>query len=279
MTVLDRHHRYPNRRIRRAAGTAPTGSTSPSSSPWSPASAVGILAPEVGKSVGVLGTMFVCADQDDDRAGHLLHDRAGHRLGAQGRDRRQGRRPGLRLLPGHVDVRARDRPRRRQPDPPRQRHAPDGDRCGQGRRTRREGARVRRPAGLRSGHHPGHAVLVADRRQRAAGAVRRAARRLRAAGHGHRGRADPARHRAPAEAGLQDPRDDPVAGPDRRIRRDRQRRRPDRLDRGDPAADADARLLRRPACCSCSACSARCCARCRVSRSSSWCATWPASTC
>ena len=58
------------------------------------------------------------------------------------------------------------------------------------------------------------------------------------------GRADPARHRAPAEAGVQGPRDDPVAGPDRRVRRDRQRRRPDRLDRGDPAADADARLLR-----------------------------------
>ena len=42
-------------------------------------------------------------DQDDDRAGHLLHDRAGHRLGAQGRQRRQGRRPGAGLLPGDVD--------------------------------------------------------------------------------------------------------------------------------------------------------------------------------
>ena len=29
--------------------------------------------------------------------------------------------------------------------------------------------------------------------------------------------------------------DDPVAGPDRRVRRDRQRRRPDRLDRGRPS--------------------------------------------
>ena len=40
--------------------------------------------------------------------------------------------------------------------------------------------------GLRPAHHPGHAVLVADRRQCAAGAVRRAARRLRAAGDGQR---------------------------------------------------------------------------------------------
>ncbi len=53
---------------------------------------------------------------------------------------------------------------------------------GQGRRTGREGPRVRRPAGLRPGHHPDVAVLVADRGQRAAGAVRRAAGRLRAAG-------------------------------------------------------------------------------------------------
>ena len=44
---------------RRRSGTAPTGSTSPSSSPSSAASIVGLLAPDVGKSVGVLGTMFV----------------------------------------------------------------------------------------------------------------------------------------------------------------------------------------------------------------------------
>ena len=184
------------------------------------------------------------ADQDDDRAGDLLHDRARHRVGAQGRHRRQGRRPGVRLLPRDVDVRARDRPGRRQPHPPRQRHAPVGDRRGQGRRAGREGARVRWPDGLRPGHHSRHAVLGADGRQCAAGAFRRAARRVRAAGDGQRGGAGPARHRAPAEAGVQGPRDDPVAGADRRVRRDRQRRRADRLDRGDATADADARLLR-----------------------------------
>ncbi len=80
-------------------------------------------------------------------------------------------------------------------------------------------------------------------RQCAASTFRRAARRIRAAGHGHLGGADPARHRAPAEARVQDPRDDPVAGADRRVRCDRQRRRADRLDRGDATADADARLL------------------------------------
>ena len=88
-------------------------------------------------------------DQDDDRAGHLLHDRAGHWLGAQSRHGRQGRRALVRLLPGDVDVRARDRPRRRQPDPPRQRHAPFRERGRQGRRARREGARIRRSHGLR----------------------------------------------------------------------------------------------------------------------------------
>ena len=43
----------------RRSGTARTGSTSPSSSPSSRGVAVGLLAPDVGKSVGVLGTMFV----------------------------------------------------------------------------------------------------------------------------------------------------------------------------------------------------------------------------
>ena len=47
----------------------------------------------------------------------------------------------------------------------------------------------------------------------------------------------------------------------------------------DPAADADARLLHHLRRCSCSACSARCCAPWPASRSSSWFATWPASTC
>ncbi len=42
---------------------------------------VGLLAPDTGKSLGVLGTHVRQPDQDDDRAGHLLHDRARHRLG------------------------------------------------------------------------------------------------------------------------------------------------------------------------------------------------------
>ena len=125
-------------------------------------------------------------DQDDDRARHLLHDRPGHRLGTQSRYRRQGRRVGIRLLPDHVDVRARDRSAGRQPHPPRQRHAPDRHRRRQGRRVGRNRTRIRRTARLRPGHHPGHPVLVADNGQRAAGSVRRASRRLRAASHGHR---------------------------------------------------------------------------------------------
>ena len=55
-------------------------------------------------------------------------------------------------------------------------------------------------------------------------------------GMGSCGRAGPARHRAPAEAGVQGAGHDPVAGPDRCLRRHRQRRRPDRLERRHPAA-------------------------------------------
>lgn len=54
-------------------------------------------------------------DQDDDRTGHLLHDRARDRLGAQSRGRGQGRRAGFGLLSNDVIGGARDRVDRRQP--------------------------------------------------------------------------------------------------------------------------------------------------------------------
>ena len=63
-------------------------------------------------------------DQDDDQPDHLLHHRAGRRLGRQRGQGRQGRRPGARLLPDDVDLRARHRPRRRQPHPARRRAQP-----------------------------------------------------------------------------------------------------------------------------------------------------------
>ena len=43
----------------RSAGTVPITCISPSSSPWSPASCVGLVAPDVGKELKPLGTGFV----------------------------------------------------------------------------------------------------------------------------------------------------------------------------------------------------------------------------
>ena len=193
--------------------------------------AVGLLAPDVGKSVGVLGTMFVSLIKMMIVARHLLHDRAGHRLGARGRHRRQGRRSGVRLLPGDVDGRAGDRPGRRQPAQPGQRPATLGERVA-----------ARAPSWPRPAHEAGglmdfvqHIIPTSLLSSLTEGNVLQALFVALLVGFalqamGTRGRADPARHRAPAEAGVQGPGDDPVAGPDRCVRRDRQRRRADRLD-------------------------------------------------
>ena len=103
--------------------------------------------------------------QDDDRPGHLLHHRAGHRFDRQGGHGRQGRRPGAGLLHGDVHLRAGHRPRGRQPDPP-----------GRGPQARplrseqegRHGQHGRLPAGHHPGRHPG----PADPARRAAGRLR-----------------------------------------------------------------------------------------------------------
>ena len=108
-------------------------------------------------------------------------------------------------------------------------------------------------------HHPDHDVLRADQRQGAADAVRGAAGRLRAAGDGPHRRADPARDRAPAAAGVPRARDDHVGGADRRVRRDRRGGRRDRLEgarRAGPDHDRvlphlrDLRVRRAVRCCS-----------------------------
>ena len=119
------------------------------------------------------------AHQDDDRADHLLHDRRGRRLDRQGCDRRQDRRAGAAVLHGDVDVRARDRPRRRQHHPPRR--GPE-----HGELDLRGGRRGQDDRGVPPRHHPDDLLLGVRRRERPAGAVHRAARRLRAAGHGRR---------------------------------------------------------------------------------------------
>ena len=143
-------------------------------------------------------------DQDDDRAGHLLHDRAGHRLGTQGRHRRQGRRAGVRLLPGDVHVRAGDRPRRRQPA------STPAAAC-----TCRRAPRARAPNWPRRRTSPAACWTSSRASSRTtlfssltAGSVLQALFVALLVGFalqamGTRGRADPARHRAPAEAGVQ----------------------------------------------------------------------------
>ena len=105
----------------------------------------------------------------------------------------------------HVDGRARHRPGRRQHPAPG--HGPadltdalPGAGAGAGRRGPRQHDRV--PAR----HHPRLDVLRADRGRGAADPAGGAARRLRAAGDGPLRRADPARRRAPAAAGLPGPR-------------------------------------------------------------------------
>ena len=106
---------------------------------------VGLLAPDVGKSVGVLGTMFVSLIKMMIVAGHLLHDRARHRHRSV-QAATVGKVGGLAFVYFLVmsTVRAGDRPRRRQPAP-----APAAvcnlseSAAGQGRRTGREGARSR----------------------------------------------------------------------------------------------------------------------------------------
>ncbi len=118
--------------------------------------------------------------QDDDLAGHLLHHRAGHRLGAAGGPGRPRRRPGARLLHHDVDVRPRDRARRRQPRA--------AGILTAGRRRLRGAARAGgRHDRLPARPHPDHAGVPARRGVGALDAARRAAHRLRGPGaRGHR---------------------------------------------------------------------------------------------
>ena len=180
-------------------------------------------------------------DQDDDPAGHLLHDRARRRLGGQRRPGRQGRRPRPRLLPQHVDGRARHRPRRRQHDQARRRAAP-----GRRRRERRPGAGGGRPRQHRrvpAGDHPRLDVLQPDQRRGAADPAGRAAGRLRAAADGRGRQAGPPRRRAHPAGRVPGARDDHVGCADRRLRRDRRRGRRDRGRRAQEPGHPDGRLL------------------------------------
>ena len=182
------------------------------------------------------------ADQDDDPAGHLLHDRARRRVGAQRRPGRQGRRPRARLLPDHVHGGTGDRPGRGQH--PQARRGPPAQRRGRRRGQGAGGRRQREHHRLRARDRPRLAVLRRHLRRDPADPARRPARRLRPADDGpSRGPGDP-RHRAPAARGLPGAGDDHVGRPGRRVRRHRRRRRRDRRRRpAEPRRD-HVRLLR-----------------------------------
>ena len=169
-------------------------------------------------------------DQDDDRAGHLLHDRAGHRIGPQGLPGRQGRRHRPGLLPDHVDARPRRSAWWSATSSTRARVCTSPPRSPRRRPTPVTAEKLTH-RGVPAAHHPDHPVLRADHRGRAADAVGGTAGRLRPAGDGQERRADPEGCRSPAEAGVPDPGHDHVAGPARRLRRDRRRRRRDRRRR------------------------------------------------
>ena len=201
---------------------------------------VGFVAPDFAVKLKPLGEAFVNLIKMMIVTGHLLHPRAGGRVRAQRRQRRQGRRPGPGLLPGDVDLRPGDRPGRRQhpapgpgPQPHRRR---GGGRAGAGRRGVLD-------HGVPAGHHPDHPVLVGDRGRGAADAAGGAAGRVRAAGDGPLRRADPARHRPPPAAGVPGAGDDHVGGPGRRVRRHRRRGGRDRARRPQEPRRDHGRLL------------------------------------
>ena len=149
--------------------------------------AVGILAPEVGKSVGVLGTMFV--DLIKMMIAPVIFCTIVLGIGSVRKAATVGKVGGLAfvyflvmstfalaigLVVGNLI------------HPGSGMHLSESA-AGKGAELAEKAHESGGLHGLRPGHHPGHVVLVADRGQRAAGAVRRAARRLRAAGHGQRG--------------------------------------------------------------------------------------------
>ena len=150
----------------------------------------------------------------------------------QRRPRRQGRRPGARLLPGDVHRRADHRPGGRATScTPAPACTLTADVAKAGADAGRARAEARRTSC--SGIDPDHPGLGADRGAGAADAAGRAARRLRRAGHGRDRQAGPPRHRAHPARGVPGAGDDHVGRPGRRVRRDRRGRRRDRRRRAE----------------------------------------------
>ena len=184
------------------------------------------------------------ADQDAHRPVIFCTIVLGDRRDQEGGQRRPDRRAGPRLLPDHVHGGAGHRPGRRQHPAPRRGPAALRRTQGPGRRPRVGGRGRRRHRRLPHRPHPDDVVLRADRGLGAPGAAGRPPRRVRHPVAGPLGRADPARCRLSAEAGLPRPRHGHVAGAHRRLRGHRGGRRRDRPGRTQEPGRAHARLLR-----------------------------------
>ena len=65
---------------------------------------IGHFFPNAGVALKPLGDGFISLDQDDDRAGHLLHGRARHRLDARPQEGRPRRRQDAVLFPRPVST-------------------------------------------------------------------------------------------------------------------------------------------------------------------------------
>ena len=144
---------------------------------------VGLVAPDVGKALGVLGTLFV--NLIKMMISPVIFCTIVLGIGSVRKAASVGKVGGLALglLPGDVHHRPGHRPGGRQPHRPR-----DGPehprRPGGGRQTGGTGTRRGRRARILREHHPHVAAVVVDLGQRPADTLRRAARRVRAAGHG-----------------------------------------------------------------------------------------------
>ena len=185
------------------------------------------------------------ADQDADRADHLLHRGARHRQHGGHEEGRPRRREGADLLRGDDDDRADHRPRRRQRLAARRRHEhrPRRARHQRDRHLHRQGDRAEHRR-VPAAHHPGDRGRRLRRGRDPAGAADRRAVRLRAALARRAGQAAAVDHRPDGARLLRHRRHRDEGGADRRVRRDGLHHRQVRRRHPALARLADARLLR-----------------------------------
>ena len=206
---------------------------------------IGYVSPETGVALKPLGDGFIALVKMLIAPIIFCTVVLGIAGAGQHEEGRARRRQGAAVLRSGLDLRAGDRPDRRQCDPARrriQRRSRVARRRGGGRL--REGRRQPEHRRFRAAHHPAHVLRRLHRLRRpAAGAVRRGAVRLRddapRAGRQHR---PPGDHDGVARVLPDDERADD-AGADRRRRRDGVHHRPLRRRGAEAAGAADGQLL------------------------------------